>query len=237
MKKQYEQLCDDILYNSSQPGATSVHPLSGGIYCDACPPSEFAETAANQSARFLGTARQPEAEQTAAVAGVLLAAADKLGAGLLHRFHAQWEKEEFTVIRISVERCVGNARPRSCARVRALRPPNPNCLCCVCVAWTASALCICTRRRVTRVSTTFSPRGAIGRPICRPWLSSMESSAGRRPHETATTFGAPGCLLASFAACLDALPATPRADCSPADAFVYCARIGSRQAAASSRGD
>ncbi len=107
MKKQYEQLCDNILYNSSQPGATSVHPLSGGIYCDACPPSEFAETAANQSARFLGTARQPEAEQTAAVAGVLLAAADKLGAGLLHRFHAQWEKEEFTVIRISVERYVG----------------------------------------------------------------------------------------------------------------------------------
>ena len=66
MKKQYEQLCDDILYNSSLPEATSVHPLSGGIYCDACPPSEFAETAANQSARFLGTARQPEAAQTAA---------------------------------------------------------------------------------------------------------------------------------------------------------------------------
>ena len=49
-------------------------------------------------------ARQPEADQTAAVAGVLLAAADKLGAGLLHRFHAQWAAEEFTVVRISVER-------------------------------------------------------------------------------------------------------------------------------------
>jgi hypothetical protein len=38
------------------------------------------------------------------VAGVLLAAADKLGAGLLHRFHAQWAAEEFTVVRISIER-------------------------------------------------------------------------------------------------------------------------------------
>jgi hypothetical protein len=111
MKKQYEELCDSILYNSSLPEETSIHPLSGGIYCDTCPPSEFAETAANQSARFLGTARQPEAAQTAAVAGVLLAAADKLGAGLLHRFHAQWEKEEFTVIRISVERCVALPSP------------------------------------------------------------------------------------------------------------------------------
>ena len=55
MKRQYEELCDGILRNSSVEGATSVHPLSGGIYCDTCPPSEFAETAANQSARFLGT--------------------------------------------------------------------------------------------------------------------------------------------------------------------------------------
>ena len=49
------------LRNGSLREIPSVHPASGGIYCDTCPPSEFAETAANQSARFLGTARQPEA--------------------------------------------------------------------------------------------------------------------------------------------------------------------------------
>ena len=104
MKRQYEELCDGILRNSSLEGAVSIHPVSGGIYCDTCPPSEFAETAANQSARFLGTAKQPEAAQTTAVAGVLLAAADKLTAGILHRFHAQWAVEEFAVVKISVER-------------------------------------------------------------------------------------------------------------------------------------
>ena len=36
--------------------------------------------------------------------GVLLAAADKLTAGILHRFHAQWAVEEFAVVKISVER-------------------------------------------------------------------------------------------------------------------------------------
>ena len=163
MKKQYEQLCDEILYNSSQPGATSVHPLSGGIYCDACPPSEFAETAANQSARFLGTARQPEAAQTAAVAGVLLAAADKLGAGLLHRYHAQWEKEEFTVLRISVERCVAAVDLSSSSHHGLAQSDR----CSVRVARIESVLCTCTRRRVMRVSTTCLPRAATVRRICR----------------------------------------------------------------------
>lgn len=198
MKKQYEQLCDEILYNSSLPGAQSVHPLSGGIYCDACPPSEFAQTAANQSARFLGTARQPEAAQTAAVASVLLAAADKLGAGLLHRFHAQWEKEEFTVIRISVERCVSQARACSGAAPSPADRLVQSDLWSCNVAWPASVRCICTPRRVMRGSTTFSPRAATARRICRQSLSSTESSAGHRPHETATTFGVPACLLLSL---------------------------------------
>ena len=103
-KALYEDLCEQILRNASLGTTAAVHPASGGIYCDACPPSEFAETAANQSARFLGAAQQPDQPQTAAVASVLLAAADKLTAGLLNRFHAQWAAEQFTVLRISIER-------------------------------------------------------------------------------------------------------------------------------------
>ena len=104
MKAAYEELCEQILRNATLGLTESIHPVSGGIYCDACPPSEFAETAANQSARFLGAAQRPEEPQTVAVAGVLLAAADKLTAGLLHRFHAQWPTEQFTVLKISIER-------------------------------------------------------------------------------------------------------------------------------------
>jgi hypothetical protein len=54
MKQQYEELCDGILRNASSGDGPAIHPESGGIYCDACPPAEFAETAANQSSRFLG---------------------------------------------------------------------------------------------------------------------------------------------------------------------------------------
>lgn len=38
------------------------------------------------------------------VAAVLLAAADKLTAGLMHRFLAQWREEPFVVVKITVER-------------------------------------------------------------------------------------------------------------------------------------
>lgn len=62
-------LCDSILLNISRGEIASIHPAVGGIYCDSCPPAEFAETAANQSARFLNAAQQPESPQAEAVAG------------------------------------------------------------------------------------------------------------------------------------------------------------------------
>ena len=54
-------LCDAILRNGSLGEIPSIHPASGGIYCDSCPPREFAETAANQvrpeAADWSGVAR------------------------------------------------------------------------------------------------------------------------------------------------------------------------------------
>jgi hypothetical protein len=85
----YEALCETILLNASLGLIPTVHPVSGGIYCDSCSPQEFVETAANQSARFIAAATQPGTPEAEKVAGVLLAAADKLTAGFLHRFAAQ----------------------------------------------------------------------------------------------------------------------------------------------------
>ena len=101
---EYEAMVEHLLYNVSLGEAEDFHPVEGGIYCDPCPPSEFVETAANQSARFIAAATQPGTPQSLQVATVLVAAAEKLTAGLLHRFAAQWKTEPFTVVKISVER-------------------------------------------------------------------------------------------------------------------------------------
>jgi hypothetical protein len=65
---EYEALCEAILKNATLGLSESVHPAEGGIYCDTCPPQEFVETAANQSARFISAAMQPGTEQATAVA-------------------------------------------------------------------------------------------------------------------------------------------------------------------------
>eukprot|EP01047_Picozoa_sp_COSAG01_P056699 COSAG01_NODE_6459_length_3657_cov_2.202923_7_plen_196_part_00 len=72
-----------------------MHAEKGGIYCDTCAPQEFIETAANQSARFIAAATQPGTPEATKVARVLIGAAGKLSAGLLHRFAAQWSRESF----------------------------------------------------------------------------------------------------------------------------------------------
>eukprot|EP01052_Picozoa_sp_SAG31_P051111 SAG31_NODE_11981_length_980_cov_1.175936_1_plen_102_part_10 len=95
---EYEALCEALLKNATLGLRDVIHPTAGGIYCDTCPPSEFVETAANQSARFIAAATQPGTEQAEAVAKVLLGAADKLTAGLMHRFIAQWQAEPFVVV-------------------------------------------------------------------------------------------------------------------------------------------
>jgi len=101
---EYEAMCEQLLLNVTQGLAENFHPAEGGIYCDTCPPSEFVETAANQSARFIAAATQPGTPQAVSVATVLLAAAEKLTAGFMHRFAAQWKAEPFAVIKISIER-------------------------------------------------------------------------------------------------------------------------------------
>ena len=101
---EYEALCEQILVNASQGLIGAVHPEKGGIYCDTCAPEEFVQTAANQSARFIAAATQPGTPEATKVAVVLLAAADKLSAGFLHRFAVQWQQESFAVIKISIER-------------------------------------------------------------------------------------------------------------------------------------
>jgi phospholipase C len=101
---EYEAMVEQLLYNVSLGVVENFHPSEGGIYCDTCPPSEFVETAANQSARFIAAATQPGTPQATQVATVLIAAAEKLTAGFMHRFAAQWKTELFTVVKISVER-------------------------------------------------------------------------------------------------------------------------------------
>jgi len=102
--QEYEDMVEQLLFNVTKGTSPDMHPKSGGIYCDTCPPTEFAVTAANQSARFIGAAMQPASPQASAVAGVMLGAADKLSAGLLSRFYRRWQDEQFTTVKLSVER-------------------------------------------------------------------------------------------------------------------------------------
>ena len=94
---EYENACDGFIRDG-----LVTHPTKGGIYNTGWRPDQFVDYAARQSAPLINSAKVEQLWDTSARQMIPLA--ERLSAGLMHRFMALWRNEQFTVVVATVER-------------------------------------------------------------------------------------------------------------------------------------
>ena len=93
---EYETACDGFI----REGLIN-HPAKGGIYNTGWRPDQFVDYAARQSTPLINSAKDEQLWDTAARQMIPLA--ERLSAGLMHRFMSLWRNEQFTVVVVTVE--------------------------------------------------------------------------------------------------------------------------------------
>lgn len=104
-KKTTHEAYENFVDRAIQEGRIT-HATFGGMYHLDWIPSEYVTYAAGQAAPYIGDVKYQDSGPAhfLPVANILVPLAERLSAGLLHRFFEKWKDEEFTVLVLEVDK-------------------------------------------------------------------------------------------------------------------------------------